>query len=269
MKTRHAPFDVLVAVGVLVLSSTVWAQTSTKTSAEGKTDTVIDKSGMSGEPAASGPAKPADAAQTPAVEGQPPSEQALNIKLRDIEERVNQLKEKIFQSKARLIQLQEVVLHGAISGAKSVLVHRNEMGSSFVLRRVQYALDGAPIFNRVDETANELSDQEEIEVFNGSIAPGNHQISVYMEYQGYGYGVFSYLKGYRFKIKSSYTFNAEEGKLTTVKVVGYEKGGMTTELKDRPAVRYDTESSQALRPPVSTEAKDGAEAAPALEPAKP
>ena len=58
---------------------------------------------------------------------------AYNLKLRDIEERVNDLKEKIFQSKARLIQLQEVVLHGTISGAKAKIVHRNEMGASFSL----------------------------------------------------------------------------------------------------------------------------------------
>jgi hypothetical protein len=190
----------------------------------------------------------------PAEEAVPPdAEQGFNLKLRDIEERVNALKERIFQSKARLIQLQEVVLHGAISGAKAVLVHRNEMGSSFRLRRVQYALDEAPIFNQVDSGGGELNDRDEIEVFNGSIAPGNHKIAVYLEYQGHGYGFFSYLKGYTFKIKSSFTFNVEEGKLTTVRVVGFEKGGLTAELKDRPSVRYDVESTQALRPGVEEE----------------
>jgi len=169
------------------------------------------------------------------------------VRLRDLEERVNSLKERIFQSKARLIQLQEVVLHGTIAGAKAVLIHRNEMGSSFKLSRVQYALDGAPIFNRADTGAGELEAQDEIEVYAGSVAPGNHQIAVYLEYQGYGFGLFSYLKDYRFKIKSSYTFNAEEGKLTTVRVVGCEKGGITTELKDRPTVRYDVETTRDLR----------------------
>ncbi|MEZ4272869.1 MAG: hypothetical protein R3C68_15985 [Myxococcota bacterium] len=60
-----------------------------------------------------------------------PEASDYNLKLRSIEERVNSLKEKIFQSKARLIQLQEMVLHGSISGSKAVLIHRNEMGSSF------------------------------------------------------------------------------------------------------------------------------------------
>src|SRR6185436_12666944 len=48
------------------------------------------------------------------------------IKLRGLEERVNDLKERIFRSKARLILLRETVLNGVISGAKAVIVHRNE-----------------------------------------------------------------------------------------------------------------------------------------------
>jgi hypothetical protein len=42
-------------------------------------------------------------------------------------------------------------------------------------------------------------------------------------------------------VQSSYTFNAEGGKVTQVKIVGHEKGNLTTELKDRPAVKYDVE----------------------------
>lgn len=165
------------------------------------------------------------------------------IKLRNLEERVNDLKERIFRSKARLILLRETVLNGVISGAKARIVHRNEMGSSFTLEQVSYALDGAPLFNKTDPEGS-LDEKDEIELFNGSIVPGNHNISVFMLYRGNGYGVFSYLKGYSFKIKSSYAFTAEEGKITTVKIVGYEKGGFTTDLKDRPAVRYDVEVKQ-------------------------
>ncbi len=209
------------------------------------------------EPAPAPAAGESDAAtEEPAAAAEPAADAALaapapddsyNLKLRSIEERVNQLKEKIFQSKARLIQLQEVVLHGTITGSKAVLIHRNEMGSSFRLWSVQYDLDGAPIYNRVDSGGGELNDQEEVEIFNGGIAPGNHQISAYLEYHGHGFGIFSYLKGYKFKIKSSYTFTAEEGKLTTIRIVGYEKGGITTQLKDRPAVDYRVETSNVRR----------------------
>ena len=174
-------------------------------------------------------------------------EAQYNLKLRDIEERVNSLKEQVFQSKARLLQLQEVVLQGAITGAKARLVHYNDMGSSFKLVRAQYALDGTPIFNRTDSGDGELADLEEMEIFNGAISPGNHQISVFLEYEGHGYGLFSYLKAYRFKLRSSYTLTAEEGKATTVRIVAFEKGDFTTELSERPSVRYDVEVATALR----------------------
>ncbi len=59
-----------------------------------------------------------------------------------------------------------------------------------------------------------------------------------LEYRGHGYGIFSYLKGYRFRVRSSYTFSAPEGKAITIRVVGYEKGGPTAPLEERPAIRY-------------------------------
>ena len=175
------------------------------------------------------------------------------VRLRNLEERVNDLKERIFRSKARLILLRETVLNGVISGAKARIVHRNEMGASFSLEQVSYALDGAPLFNKTDPSGA-LDDQEEMELFSGAIVPGNHNLSVYLVYRGNGYGVFSYLRGYTFRIKSSYAFTAEEGKVSTVKVVGYEKGGFTTDLKDRPAIRYDVEVKQDAAAPAAGEA---------------
>ena len=59
-----------------------------------------------------------------------------------------------------------------------------------------------------------------------------------MNLQGNGYGVFSYLRGYRFEVRSSHSFTAVEGKTMQLQVVAYEKGGVTTPLEERPAVRY-------------------------------
>jgi hypothetical protein len=102
----------------------------------------------------------------------------------------------------------------------------------------------------------DLEKRDEFEIFNGRIVPGNHQLSVQLNYRGSGFGFFSYLEGYRFKVQSAYTFTAEAGKVTTVKVVGFEKGGITAELKDRPAIRYD----------VDVQREDARRAAPAPAP---
>jgi len=163
-----------------------------------------------------------------------------NLKIRNLEEKVNELKEKIFRSKARLLLLKETVLHGRISGSKAVLVHRNEMGASFRLEQVIYSLDGAPIFQKVDQDGD-LDEKEQFEIFNGAIVPGDHNLSVQMVYRGHGFGIFSYLQGYVFKIRSSFTFNAEEGKVVRLTAVGFEKGGITTDLQERPDIRFELE----------------------------
>ncbi|MCS6857679.1 MAG: hypothetical protein NZM37_08205 [Sandaracinaceae bacterium] len=162
---------------------------------------------------------------------------AYATRLRDLEQRIDALKEQIFRSKTRLSLLAETVLQGVVAGAQALIIHENRMSASYRLVKVQYALDGARIFSRADEEGP-LGDQAEFEVYNGSIVPGDHNLTVNLEYRGHGYGIFSYLKGYRFRVRSSYTFNVPEGKSVTLRVVAYEKGGPTAPLEERPAVRY-------------------------------
>ena len=115
------------------------------------------------KPPAAAPSKAAvpPAAAVPALT----AEEQNDLKVRTLEERVSDLKEKVFRTKARLMNLQELVIGGDITtGAKAVLIHRNEMGSSFYLESVTYALDGAPIFSKVD-TDGDLDKRE---------SPGSH-----------------------------------------------------------------------------------------------
>ncbi len=191
--------------------------------------------------------------ETPAAEGTPtegtPTEGApaaasedmdagtYAVRLRDLEQRIDALKEQIFRSKARLSLLAETVLGGVVAGAQAVIIHENRMSSSYRLVKAVYALDGARLFSKADEEGS-LGEQQEFEIYNGSIVPGEHNITANLEYRGHGYGIFSYLKGYRFRVRSSYTFSAPEGKRITIRVVGYEKGGPTAPLEERPAVRY-------------------------------
>lgn len=159
------------------------------------------------------------------------------VRLRDLEQRIDALKEQIFRSKARLSLLAETVLGGVVAGAQAVIIQENRMSSSYRLVKAVYALDGARLFSKADEEGS-LGEQQEFEIYNGSIVPGEHNITANLEYRGHGYGIFSYLKGYRFRVRSSYTFSAPEGKRITIRVVGYEKGGPTAPLEERPAVRY-------------------------------
>ena len=159
------------------------------------------------------------------------------VRLRSLEKNVNELKEQIFRTKARLNLLKETVLGGTLGASRAVIRHKNEMGSSYRLIKAVYALDGVQIFAKVDDTGR-LAEMPEFDIYNGAIQPGSHTLTVMLVYQGNGFGVFSYLKGYKMTVHSSHTFVAGEAKATAINVVGYEKGNITTNLQDRPAVDF-------------------------------
>jgi hypothetical protein len=162
---------------------------------------------------------------------------AYTDRLKTLEKNVNELKEQIFRTKARLNLLKETVLGGVIGASRAYIKHKNEMGSSFRLVKAAYALDGVQIYSKSDDSGR-LADMPEFEIYNGAIQPGSHTLTVVLLYQGNGFGVFSYLKGYKFTAKSSQSFVAAESKTTSITVVGYEKGNMTTQLSDKPAVDF-------------------------------
>jgi hypothetical protein len=162
---------------------------------------------------------------------------AYTVRLRTLEKNVNELKEQIFRTKARLNLLKETVLGGVIGASRAYIKHKNEMGSSFRLIKAAYALDGVQIFSKADDSGR-LADTPEFEIYNGAIQPGSHTLTVVLNYQGNGFGVFSYLKGYKFNAKSSQSFVAAESKTTSITVVGYEKGNLTTQLSDKPAIEF-------------------------------
>jgi hypothetical protein len=186
--------------------------------------------GAAGAPAT--PGAPADAA---GAAGGSADSGAYTVRLRGLEKNVNELKEQIFRTKARLNLLKETVLGGVIGASRALIRHKNEMGSSFRLVKAAFALDGVQI---AAKSEGNLADLQEFDVYNGAIQPGSHTLSVALQYQGNGFGVFSYLKGYKFNVKSSHTFVAGESKSTNITVVGYEKGNITTQLSDKPAIDF-------------------------------
>ncbi|MEO6419393.1 MAG: hypothetical protein ABIP39_08315 [Polyangiaceae bacterium] len=179
------------------------------------------------------------------------------VRLRDLEARVDELKDQIRRSHTRLALLSDTILSGGAGGSRSEITFHNEMSSAFKLTKALIVLDGAVQYNRNDDTGA-LADQKEIPVFSGSVPPGDHNISVLLDFQGNGYGVFTYLRGYKFEVKSAHSFTAVEGKTMSITVKAYEAGGVTTPLEQRPKIGWD-EKVQALgAPPAAAAVAPGA-----------
>lgn len=201
------------------------------------------------------PAEKADASAETAADT-PVDGATYQVRLRDLEARVDELKEQIRRSHTRLSLLSETILGGGVGGARAEISFSNEMSSAFKLVRALFVLDGAVQYNKKDESGA-LADQREIPIFTGSITPGDHTLQALVQLRGHGYGVFSYLRGYRFEVKSSHSFTVTEGKTIRLDVVAWEKGGVTTPLEQRPAIRYVEKLSSGA---------SGASSAPAAQP---
>lgn len=232
----------------MVLAAT-WAVA--QSAPEGERAGGVPPAGSGGEearPAARGvPDVRTTTAATPMARPQPADEPEVDPKkqpksyvgrLRSLSERISTLKERVSQTKYRLSLLKESVLHGTIAGCQLKVVQEHKMGSRFRLISVRYALDGKGIYGKEDIGDTKLAKAKRTPIFSGPIPPGPHVLTVELKWRGHGYGVFSYLRGYRFRVLSSHSFRASEGTETYIRVRAYEKGNMTTPLKDRPAIKF-------------------------------
>ena len=117
-------------------------------------------------PVAGGPAVPIP--EKGAMDGA-----TYSVRLRDLEARVDELKDQIRRSHTRLALLSDTILSGGAAGSRAEVLFKNEMSSAFRLTRALFVVDGAVQYNRADDTGA-LADQKEIPIFSGSIPPGDH-----------------------------------------------------------------------------------------------
>lgn len=245
------------------IASPAGAQSAPKTDAGAATATSSAKGDAGASAPLKGDAGAAPTAVTPAgtsdgggalLDTRPPGTDGATytVRLRDLESRVDELKDQIRRSHTKLSLLSDTILSGGVAGARANIVFQNKMSGAFRLTRALFVLDGAVQYNRQDESGG-LANQKEIPIFSGNVPPGDHTISVVLNFQGSSLAVFQYLKGYKFEQKSSHAFTAGEGKALQITAVAYEKGNATTPYEDRPAVSWQEKigamASKAAAPP--------------------
>jgi hypothetical protein len=197
---------------------------------------------------ASAPAPSAETATTPSAataptpSASPPpvtADEEYRLRMKQLESSVAELKEQIFRSKAKLTLLTEQVQGGSGAGSRIVITHKNQMGGNFLLVEVDYFLDGTPLWQEVDDAGTKLTPKKEYPLWDANIVEGAHTLTVELKYKGNGSGAFQYLAGYQWKLKDAITFTAEPGKQVTIDVVAFEQGGFTTEMTERPKIRFE------------------------------
>jgi hypothetical protein len=105
-------------------------------------------------------------------------------------------------------------------------------GPSFALTQVICLIDGKTVYSGPGGKSFAL--------FQRTLPPGTHTVTVQADYRIKSSGVFSYTKGLRFKVFSGRRFNVGAGKPIRVSVVGYERGGPARAFDERLALAIRT-----------------------------
>ena len=172
------------------------------------------------------------------------SQEVYDLRVKELETRIDDLKDKVFRSKSRIVLLKETLLGNKIAGSKALIVQKNELGRRFKIKRMTYLLDGNVLRNEIDRDGS-LSEKEQIELLNGAIGPGTHKLVVKIEFQGNA-AVFGYFEGYDFTLERQCKFPVEEGMATLIDVVAYREGGATKEVEKSPKIRCDISKTQVM-----------------------
>ena len=116
------------------------------------------------------------------------------------------------------------------------IVLDDDMGSGFRLERVEARLDGAVVYSRLDP--DHLYEAKSLDLARVTVSSGRHTVDVNLTFHGWGYGVFSYLRAYKFKVASTYELWPRRGLVLHVRA--FEKGGPTRPLDERPGLRFES-----------------------------
>jgi hypothetical protein len=120
------------------------------------------------------------------------------------------------------------------------ITFKNELSATFGLQRVVIGLDGAALCwrNKPSDSDEHFLDADSIPTLSGPLQQGDHVLQLFVAMRGRGDGDLAYLNSYRFEVRSNHSFTAVEGKTINLRVVAYEKGGVSTPTEQRPAIRY-------------------------------
>lgn len=163
---------------------------------------------------------------------------SLERELLSAEESVDSMKERVFRAKATLQLLQEIVIEGATGASRGTFSYQNKLGTDFTVESLNYLVDGQARFTKTD-TTGALDNPEALKVFEGPLTPGSHNVQVELRLRPTGYSLFRYARSYTIDVRSAYSFEAEVGKLCSVKAVATDRGGAVKSLEERAKVDFD------------------------------
>lgn len=158
-------------------------------------------------------------------------------------DRIKELKDKVLDRKLQLNLVRELIKRENLDTQYPVISFNfnNKMSSRYLLVSLEYFVDESKVYS-VYNDLSKLGDaasvnEKKIESYNLNLSPGKHSIRVVAVYNGNDTGVFSYLSDYKVRSEGSVEIEVKQGEDIKLDVVGFEKGGLFTDFKERPGIK--------------------------------
>ena len=163
----------------------------------------------------------------------------FNKQLMDVENEVNDLKERFFKSKATLRLLKESIVQGSIQGAQIEVSFKDKLGSSYILQSILCRINGKEQSTNPSDASNDLSSQKNYKIISMNLPPEQHTIEVVVKLNGNGKGLFSYVNKYSFEVKGGSTFTPKQGDKCDIYVTLSERKGFALSFLDKPQISFE------------------------------
>ncbi len=151
------------------------------------------------------------------------------------------LRERVIETKSRIITYGERVARGYTSGTRLVMNNENVLGSDFIVESITYYLDGHQVYAKKFD--GETPDAQ-LTVYKGSVLPGKHKVDLEVVLRGDS-GMFDFSHSAKLKLTTSEYVTANEGKQLNLKVRMFDKGGFFADIEERPGISFEVSEEDA------------------------
>lgn len=153
------------------------------------------------------------------------------IKLENIRAQADEIQDAVRRSHQRLTALGAQAMTPGL--AKTTIDLSNDTSAAYKLVSARVVVDGQLQLDKKELTGTE----RQLPVFTGATGTGEHVARVEVVLQGNGYGVFSYLRGFKITLSSSHTWTATTEPIHVTATI-YELNDVTVPFQQRPQVRW-------------------------------
>lgn len=119
----------------------------------------------------------------------------------------------------------------------TVVTFQHAMGGGFAPVELAVSIDGVSVAD-CPEVGSPLDARAPVFLGERTLASGTHVVKARVVLRGEGFGIFAYMRKYRFKIAEEKEIVIPDAHSFALRIETRERGGVTTPIEDRPFLTF-------------------------------